>query len=244
MGLIPATPVEKLLWIVLLLLLGGYLAGTWLNRRRSKSLGFWLQSGLGVLRSPLAANRTQSRGARDLRWKWMKTMSSGAQVTVQEAQRPFRQLEVTYLLLTREFAPLWGIELLRGKRDTLIIRGDLRSKPPAEFEVVPIRGKLRDTLDASAGDQPWQWKEMPAGLGLAVRAGASGDEPAARVGAFLQRYGPYIERLSLRDRRPNLILFARLTGIEHSPAAEFLEAVAKVVGTGPAAAGPPGAAGT
>ena len=222
MRLVPAAPVEKLWWVVLLLLLGGYLAGTWLNRRRSKSLGFWLQSGLGVLRSPLAANRTQ--------WKWMKTMSAGAQVTVQDAQRPFRQLEVTYLLLTREFAPLWGIELLRGKRDTLIIRGDLRSKPPAEFEVVPVRGKLRDTLDANAGDRPWQWKEMPAGLGLAVLDHTSGDEPAARVGAFLQRYGPYIQRLSLRDRRPNLILFARLTGIEQSPATEFLEAVRNVVG--------------
>jgi len=107
--LLPATPIEKLWWVALLLLLGGYLAGTWLNRKRSKALGFWLQSGLGVLGSKI-------------QWKWIGTMSSGAQVTVRDARKPFRQLEITYLLLTRELAPLWGIELLRGKRDLLILR--------------------------------------------------------------------------------------------------------------------------
>ena len=222
MHLLPATPIEKLWWVALLLLLGGYLAGTWLNRKRSKALGFWLQSGLGVLGSKI-------------QWKWIGTMSSGAQVTVRDARKPFRQLEITYLLLTRELAPLWGIELLRGKRDLLILRGDLRFKPAAEFEVVPAHGKLRDTLDAYAADQPWQWAEMSDGLALATPASATGaaetparSEVTPRIEAFLQRYGAYIRRLSLRERSPNLILFARLTGMERSPAKEFLEAVAKV----------------
>ena len=38
---------------------------------------------------------------------------------------------------------------------------------------MPLQGKLRTLLDNKAGDQPWQWQEMPAGLGLATRGETS-----------------------------------------------------------------------
>ena len=209
------TPSLRAWWIVLAVLVALYMIGTWLNRRRSKKLGLWLAAGVGVL------------GGQTL-WKWVGTMTSGAQVTIVGAHKPFRQGEILYLLLTREFLPLWGIELLRGKRDLLVMRVDLAAKPAREFEVVPIRGSLRTTLDRNAGAVPWQWQEMVAGLGLATRTDPGG-QTAAAVRRFVDAYGPFLDRLSLRKGSPQLILFAQLSGIERKPAKEFLGAVRDVV---------------
>jgi hypothetical protein len=209
------SPAARPWWILLAVLAGGYMLGTWLNRRRSKSLGLWLAAGVGVL------------GGQTL-WKWVGTMTSGAQVTFVGAHRPFKQGEILYLLLTREFVPLWGIELLRGKRDLLVMRVELSAKPAREFEVVPIKGGLRNTLDRNPGAIPWQWQEMPAGLGLATRIDPGG-QTAAAVRGFLKMYGPFVQRLSLRKGSPQLILFAQLSGLEKKPAREFLAAVREVV---------------
>jgi len=209
------TPSLRAWWIVLALLVAGYMLGTWLNRRRSKELGLWLAAGVGVL------------GGQTL-WKWVGTMTSGAQVTFVGAHKPFKQGEVLYLLLTREFLPLWGIELLRGKRDLLVLRVELSAKPARELELVPISGKLRETLDRNPGAIPWQWQEMPAGLGLATQIDPGG-QTAAAIRKFVEKYGPFLERLSLRKGSPQLILFARLTGLEKRPAKEFLAAVRDVV---------------
>jgi hypothetical protein len=209
------SPAARPWWIMLALLAGGYILGTWLNRQRSKTLGLWLQAGLGVLGG-------------ETRWKWVGSVSSGAQVTITGANRPFRQAEILYALLTRELLPLWGLELLRGKRDLLSLRADLRSQPAREFEVVPMRGSLRATLDSSAGELPWHWQEMPAGLGLATR-GEADAKLVARVRLFLDQYGAYVERLSLRQRNPNLILFIRMTGLERRPAREFLASVRRLM---------------
>jgi hypothetical protein len=200
---------------LLAVLAGGYILGTWLNRRRSKDLGLWLQAGLNVL------------GGQTL-WKWVGTMSSGAQVRIIGATRPFKQGEILYLLLTREFLPLWGIELLQGKRDLLVQRAELTVKPAREFEVVPIHGSLRTALDRNAGAVPWQWQEMPAGLGLATHIDPGG-QIAAAVRKFLDAYGPFLERLSLRKGSPQLVLFARLAGLEKKPAKEFLTGVRDLV---------------
>jgi hypothetical protein len=209
------SPAARPWWILLAMLAGGYILGTWLNRQRSKALGSWLQAGLGVLGG-------------QTRWKWIGSVSSGAQVTITGADRPFRQAEILYALLTRELLPLWGIELLRGKRDLLVLRADLRAQPAREFEVVPVSGSLRATLDSSAGEFPWHWHEMPAGLGLATR-GEADARLVARVRMFLDQYGAYLERLSLRQRNPNLILFVRMTGLEQKPAKEFLASVRRLM---------------
>ena len=207
---------ERALWIVVILLVVGYVAGAWLNRRRSKLLGSWLQAGLGALGGVPT-------------WRWIRSMTAGAEVTVAGATRPFDRVQMAYFLMTREFPPLWGLELLRGKRDTLSIRADLRALPGRTFEVVPLHGRLRQTLDRNAGDQPWLWQEMPAGLGLATR-GPADPKLARSVQAFLQRYGAAVERLSLRGRQPHLMLFLRLAGLETRPAAELIRAVKELVG--------------
>ncbi len=210
----PASSDLRILWIVLIVLVASYLAGAWLNRRRSRAIGHWLQAGLSVLGGQPA-------------WRVTRSLTTGAEVTLTDAAPPFRQVRASYYMLTREITPLWGIELLRGKRDLLAIRADLRAAPGSECEVLPLHGPLRQQLDRAAGDRPWQWQEMPAGLGLATR-GALDARFARSLQKFLERNGAYVERLSVRQRQPNLVLFVRLAGLERAPAADFLRGVKKL----------------
>lgn len=215
MSLMPATGAERIMWFALIALVAGYFVGTWLNRQRSKAIGMWLQAGLGKLGGRVA-------------WRWIRSMTSGAEVNVAETWPPFKQLQISYFLLTREFTPLWGIELLRGKRDLLAVRADLRSPPAQDLTIVPLHGKLRKELDRAAGAVPWHWTELPAGLGLATRV-APEKVLVKRAAAFVNEYGPAIERLSLRRQAPHLIAFFKLAGIEKRPITELWVALGRLL---------------
>jgi hypothetical protein len=186
------------------------------NRKRSKAIGIWLRSGL----KPVGGQAT---------WKWIRGMNSAAQVTVESAAKPYRRMELSYFMMTREFAPMWGYEWLRGKRDLLAARIELRDAPAYEVEIVPRGGELQKTLIANTGSQPFTWAEGPAGLSIGSRG--AGVEPAVeRLKQFVERYGPHIQRLSLRPRQPNIMLFLNLDGPEKTPAEEFMRALRQALG--------------
>lgn len=205
-----AGPSERILWAILILLVVGYMVGTWLNRRRSKTIGEWVQAGLGKL------------GGRVV-WRFIRGVASGAEANIGDARPPYRQLTIGYFLLTREFPPLWGIERLRNKTDLLTLRADLRRMPGTPWEIVPLQGQLRRRLDQAA-ETPLNWLPLAAGLGLATGNPA---DPALvrRVTAFTERYGTAIERLSLRQRAPHLVAFIKLQAIENRPLTELWTAL-------------------
>lgn len=208
-------PVSRALWGIVIILIVGLMVGSWLNRRRSKALGLWLQAGLATLGSQTT-------------WRWVRGINSGAQITIEAADKPFRRLELGYFLLTRELPPLWGIEWLRGKRDLFTLRGDLRDVPGYEVEIVPAAGKLRQKLDAQDAAAAFAWQDGPAGLAVGSR-GAGASAAAAKFRPLLDRYGPRIQRLSLRPRRPHLMLFLNLAGPESAPATDLLRGIRKAV---------------
>ena len=213
--MLSATGNARIWWIVLIVLAAGYMAGTWYNRERALKLAKWLQIGLAIW-----------NGRSD--WRIGRTLGSGTEVIVTGTDRPFRAVALSFDLLAREFVPLWGIELLRGKRDLLALRGQLRFMPAVEWEIVPLEGKLRRLLDRSAGAKPWRWTELANGLGLATRAVPSA-ELVSRARAFSQQHGAHVERIALRKVDPHVLAFARLNGLEKAPAAEFLRGVADLV---------------
>ncbi len=211
----PATGPERLLWLVIIFLVVGYLVGQWLNRQRSKRIGSWLQAGLGALGGRVA-------------WKWLRPMSAGAEITVQETRPPYRGLVIGYYLLTREFAPLWLVEWLRGKRDLLSLRADLRTQPTREFDILPLQGKLRKELDEASVQRAYHWQELANGLGLATQ-GQPDRALLHRVQQFLDAYGPYVERISLRRRAPHVVSFLRLSGLENTKSDKLWRALGELV---------------
>jgi hypothetical protein len=211
----PATGPERVLWIAIIGLVVSFLAGQWLNRQRSKRLGTWLQTGIGALGGRVA-------------WRWIKSMTSGAEVTVQEARAPYRNLSVSYYLLTREFPPLWLWERIRGKRDLLALKADLRLIPGREFEILPANGKLRKEFDQATANAPYQWVDLTHGLAIGSR-GPVENQAVNRASAILKDYGPYVERISLRRRAPHVMAFFRLTGLERTKSEALWRALGDLV---------------
>ena len=211
----PATGNERIWWLILIILVVGYLVGTWINRQRALKLAKWVQVGLAIW-----------NGKSD--WRIGRSISSGTEVLVTDTDRPFRSVSVGFYLLTREFLPLMCIEMLRGKRDLFAMRGQLRFLPGIEWEIVPLQGKLRRLLDRSAGEKPWQWTELTDDLALATH-GDPAPELVKRVRAFTERNGPYIERIALRRQDPHVLAFARLNGLERASAAQFLRGITDLV---------------
>lgn len=222
-SLMPTTPAERLMWLALLLLVAGFLGGQWLNRQHAKRAGKWIQSGLGSLGGRVA-------------WHWSKSISAGAEALVEEARAPYRNLAIAYYLLTREFPPLWLWEQLRGKRDLVAVRANLRVSPTREFELVPLAGPLRKKLDEAGAGQtapgdapglPFQWQELSNGLGLGMR-GSVNEVTCQRASDFLATYGAYVERISLRKRSPHVLAFFRLAPIQSQPGAELWKALGEL----------------
>ncbi len=213
----PNSPAERIMWAALLFLVFGYLIGQWLNRQRTKRVGGWLQAGVGSLGG-------------SAKWRWSKTLAAGAEVTVEETRAPYRNVVISYYLLTREFPPLWLWERIRGKHDLVSARANLRLAPQKEFEIVPLNGPLWAKLNTATAQssQPYQWQELGNGLSLGTRGGSDA-KSVERAKAFLQDYGQYIERISLRQRNPNVMAFFRLTGIERTKSDALWRALGDLV---------------
>ncbi len=216
MSFFPASSLaERIAWAFLIFVLGAFLLGTWFNRRRGKSLGYWIDAGLKGLGGLTT-------------WTFIKSVSSGAVGTAVNTRAPFRAVEAGYYLLTREIPPLYGIELLRGKRDLFSIKADLSKPPAAEYDVVPLGGALAKELDKNAGDQLYTWVPLSEGLGLATRD-PKAQQIAARVRPFTEKYGKSLQRLSVRGRSPNVLLFLHLQGLEDHPSSEVFNALRRMV---------------
>src|SRR5574341_170242 len=98
-----------------------YLLASMFNRRRGIAIYYWLKAGLDRLGSEVSG-------------KWIGSSGSGAHLKVNKATAPFKQVEIIYLLASRELLPLFLFDLLRGKRDRLILKGEVRQPIHGELE--------------------------------------------------------------------------------------------------------------
>jgi hypothetical protein len=196
-----------------LLMILWFVGGTWYNRRQGIRTLNWLREGL------------QSLGGQ-LHLAWIGSAASGAEATINKASPPFRQLNAIFLLESRELLPLWLVNLLRGKRDELIIKAHLRSTRRGEIEVIPAGDRLERSLRQES-QSPWQWQEGPHSLRIAYR-GAQGQALSAAVIPFLQNYGLSLQRFSWRRDKPHLLLRTRLAGLTDRPSADFFTDLAAV----------------
>ncbi|RMF38906.1 MAG: hypothetical protein D6759_00330, partial [Chloroflexi bacterium] len=201
---------QRIIIAIAILMALWYVGGTWYNRRRGIRTLTWLREGL------------QRLGGR-LEMAWIGSAASGARAVVSKANPPFRQLEAIFLLESREILPLWVINRLRGRRDELIIKAQLRSPRRGEIEVVPAGSRLERSLRRDE-QAPWEWEEGPYGLRIA-RRGLQGKALGQAVGAFLQDYGAALYRLSWRRSKPHLLLHLRLSGLIERPASDLFNAL-------------------
>lgn len=184
-----------------------YGAAYLLNRRRGQHFYHWLQAGLDALGS-------------NWRTVWLGSPSGGFQLRAGEPAPPFGIVEIILLLENREIVLFWLIDLLRGRRDWLIIKAELDKVRPGEVEVIPSQSRLAEGFRRQS-QQPWKWQEGPHGLAIAYR-GAGAPQQVTRLASWLEAYGACLDRLSWRRETPHVQLQLRVAGMQDRPSDEFL----------------------
>ncbi|OGO71757.1 MAG: hypothetical protein A2Z37_00245 [Chloroflexi bacterium RBG_19FT_COMBO_62_14] len=200
-----------------------YIAAAAYNRRRGVRAYRWLRPGLAKL-GPISDAR------------WIGSSGSGARLVVGKADRPFRQVEAAYLLETRELLPLWLINRLRGRRDALILRADLRSSPRGELEVMRRGDSRLKGITASGERNPWILSKVEfAGEFQSAQRGRVPEPLLEEVRIFLETAGACVRRMSFSLKSPHIILEADLVGLMESPAESFFATMQRAFGGGTSA---------
>jgi hypothetical protein len=182
--------VTLLITVLGLALLAWFAAGTIWNVRRGHELMRWMQGGL-----PLLGERTTVR--------WLG--STAVEMVIRQARPPFEEATVVIFLEPRDVPWMWALSRSRGRRDTLIVRGKLRTSPRADLEALDRASwSGRDALRSMGGSE-WSMREPADRRGLATfyRAPA-GLTRADDLLGLATRAGLTVRRLSLRQREPHL----------------------------------------
>jgi hypothetical protein len=200
-------------------LVAWFAAGTIWNVRLGRETMRWMQHGLPRL------------GARStVRWLG----SSVVEIKIAEAQHPFASATVLIFLEPRDL-PWWPLSRLRGRRDTLIIRGALRKTPSLEFEALdPGSWSARDALPRV----PREWQIREAELSIHHNDAAALERAQALLASAA---GMRVRRLSVRSSEPHFQLHIALPD-RSSGAREFFLAVHTLAGRATGSGGAPGVA--
>ena len=189
-----------LVGILAVLLVGWFAAGTIWNVRLGSEVMRWMQEGL-----PALGARTTVR--------WLG--SSVVELVINEGKAELARATVLIFMEPRDL-PWWPLSRLRGRRDTLIVRGVLRRAPTIEFEALdPSSWSGRDALSRV----PAEWQSV--GEKLKIFSQGNPEPAEALVG---RASGLAVRRLSLRKTEPHFQLHVDLPD-RRRPAREFFDMV-------------------
>jgi hypothetical protein len=176
--------------VVVLLVLGWFAVGTQFNVRKGNRLLGRLQDGLMLL-----GKRTT------LRWLG----SSAVELKVQTALPPLRSAEVFIVLEPRDLPLLWWVFRARGRRDLLILRGELRSEPRFELEAVDARAWSTRGIERALKGSQWTFAAVPPPSTMIAYAHGR-TEAVGELLALATVPGLTLVRLAVHRSAPNLEL--------------------------------------
>lgn len=198
--------------IVVIAVVGWFALATQRNVRKGNDALRWLQDGLKLL-----GEKT------NLRWLG----SSVVELTIPSAKEPFRQAEVVVVLEPRDVPFLWWYYRVRGRRDLLIVRGQLRRTPGFEFEALDPRCWTTHTIEKQVRSRNWNPVALPESSPLV--AYAAEDLPSAiHLLEAITLTGCTPVRLGIRRTGTNLEVQWHLAEIQKIPACEVFAAIARI----------------
>ncbi|MEW6717103.1 MAG: hypothetical protein AB1345_06345 [Chloroflexota bacterium] len=201
-------------WIVIglcIFLLAWYVVAAYLNRKRGILIYRWIRDGLEKIGKLSEVS-------------WIGSSGSGAQIAVKRATAPFQKIEVVFLLESRELLPLWLFNLLRNKRDEMILKAWLRNSPPLELEVARKRDRSFAKLLAHDPKRPFQLVSGLEQFQIAYR-GKANPESLEKLEAFMAREGATVQRISLGRKAPHLAVRVFISPLMSSPSEEFFSSL-------------------
>ncbi|HEY7347629.1 MAG TPA: hypothetical protein VH599_04865 [Ktedonobacterales bacterium] len=178
--------------IALCVFLGAwYFVGVWLNRAR------------GIRLARTLRERLLAMEAEDLSGRWVN--ASIFQFVGQRAAAPIGKLAAVIVLESRELALIWLVNLLRGRRDLLVIRLELRSAPKAGVELEAHRSQSKPERDVRPRITEPGWEQTTInGYTLHYQAGAA--RLVATLTPLLHEWQSQMIRLSISASSPHLLL--------------------------------------
>ena len=197
-----------LIGIAAVAIVAWFAAGTIRNVHLGREALRWMQGGL-----PILGSRTTVR--------WLG--STAVELVIDQGKAEFARVAVIVFLEPRDL-PWWPLSRLRGRRDTLIVRGVLRRAPGLELEALdPASWSGRDALPRVPRE--WLVRRAAAPRGVVVHhATPAALERADALLALAQRAGLAVKRLSVRRTEPNFQLHVSLPD-RRQDARGFFEAV-------------------
>jgi hypothetical protein len=203
---------SELVAIAAVAVVAWFAAGTIWNVRRGREFLRWMQGGL-----PLLGGRTTVR--------WLG--STAVEMVIRDAAAPFAGVTLIIFLEPRDMPWMWALGRMRGRRDTLIVRGVSRRLPVIEVEALdPMSWSGRDALPRVPPDWPVRQAAPPGAL-VVHHANAAALERADALLAQAGHAGLAVKRLSVRRTEPHLQLHVLLPD-RRQPARDFFEAVRAV----------------
>ncbi len=204
-------PTQTILFVFVAVVMGWFGFGVIWNIRRGNAVLKWMQAGL-----PRLGEKTT------LRWLG----SSAVQLEIAKARPPFRRAELVLVLEPRDVPWFWLFARLQGRRDMLIVRGQLTAAPQFEYDLLaPGSWSERETVGR---DKARQWESES--LHDATFRAPAPTRPLSRQSApnalrAARQVQPTVWRLSSRREFPQLELHVPLPDPRRDEAAQFFNAV-------------------
>lgn len=184
--------------VAVLLVLGWFAIGTHVNVRKGHAVLRWLRDGM-----PLLGERTT------LRWLG----SSAVELKVQRATEPLASAEVFLVLEPRDLPVFWWLFRTRGRRDLLILRGNLRVPPHFEIEAFDARAWSVRGMAHSLERDRWTSIPLPPGSPL-VAYGRGRSDGVADLLAVAASAELSLVRVAVRSGAPHVEVQWELAGFE------------------------------
>ncbi len=202
---------QTLLVVLVAAVMGWFAFGVVRNIRRGNAVLRWMQGGL-----PRLGEKTT------LRWLGSSAVTLG----IAKARPPFRQVDLLLVLEPRDVPWLWLLARLRGRRDMLIVRGQLASAPLYEFDLLaPGSWSEHETLRRSE-TRPWETESLDDQNFRAPQTTRSlSRQIAPDLLAAARKAHPTVWRLSSRRESPQLELHVPLPDPRQTHAPQFFDAL-------------------
>jgi hypothetical protein len=204
-------PTQLVLFALVAVVMGWFAFGVIWNIRLGNAVLKWMQSGL-----PRLGEKTT------LRWLG----SSVVELAILKAKPPFRRVELMLVLEPRDVPWFWLFARLRGRRDMLIVRGQISTPPPYEFDCfAPGSWSEQETVGRGEARQ-WPMETLE---GANFRAPAPSRSLSRQVAPALlhaaRHVQPTVWRLSSRREFPQLELHLPLPDPRQEDAGQFFNAL-------------------
>jgi hypothetical protein len=203
---------RTLFFLGVIVFVGWFGLGMFLNIRKGNAVGRWMQDGL-----PLIGEKTT------LRWLG----SSGVELKIQNARKPLSHVEIFILLEPRDVPFLWAFFHARGRRDILIVRCHAPS-PRFQLEAFDPKAWSTRAMRNETGRKQWSRIETPTHARL-IAQGEGRLENAAKLLSLAAGCELPLVRLAIRRSAPQLEVQWQLDRFERVSSRGLFETLRQIV---------------